>query len=159
MPQAIPYLEALQLKTVHLFNLHFMLPLPCLKPCPAQFDMSLAIPFLSSILLYHYAPSSSFPFGQCQTFLLFSLHLRWLVPTHVVQFDMSLAIPFLKASLTDAEYQLCTSVAADNFAGGNLLPSDACCSLSAFFIDISCSPGSHWTTLLVRACALVGVWA
>lgn len=110
MPQAIPYLEALQLKTVHLFNLHFMLPLPCLKPCPAQFDMSLAI-------------------------------------------------PFLKASLTDAEYQLCTSVAADNFAGGNLLPSDACCSLSAFFIDISCSPGSHWTTLLVRACALVGVWA
>lgn len=41
---------------------------------------------------------------------------------HAPQFDMSLAIPFLKASLTDAEYQLCTSVAADNFAGkGRLL--------------------------------------
>ena len=30
---------------------------------------------------------------------------------------MSLEIPFLKASLNDHEFQLITSVAADNFAG------------------------------------------
>jgi hypothetical protein len=38
----------------------------------------------------------------------------------VPQFDMDLAIPLLKASLSDHEYQLMTSVAADNFAGGRL---------------------------------------
>jgi hypothetical protein len=38
---------------------------------------------------------------------------------------MSLAIPFLKASLTDAEYQLCTSVAADNFSEEPQLPRGA----------------------------------
>jgi hypothetical protein len=49
----------------------------------------------------------------------------------LLQFDMSLDIPFLRASLSDLEYQLITSVAADNFAGG--LPAcllHVCCMLA-----------------------------
>ena len=38
--------------------------------------------------------------------------------------DLGLHVPFLKASLDDAEYQLMTSVAADNFAGGQSVDAD-----------------------------------
>lgn len=48
-----------------------------------------------------------------------------LRPNPDSQFDLSLSIPFLKAALTDLEYQLITSVAADNFAEVPALPPGA----------------------------------
>ena len=43
------------------------------------------------------------------------------------QFDLSLSVPSLKATLSDREYQLMTSVAADNFAEVPVLPAGARC--------------------------------
>ncbi|KAL4858517.1 Vacuolar protein sorting-associated protein 13C [Chlorella vulgaris] len=49
------------------------------------------------------------------------LELRGDLPT----FDLSLEVPFLKASLTDHEFQLITSVASDNFAEEPEVPAGA----------------------------------